>query len=99
MTAGFHQEQHELHLSNLIDQHPVGPDVAVPQTCSVRRERMVAVASGQRLLTLKHIDDSEELIQVETALFSPLEVLLALVRDDDLEHHRPRSLRRSATLR
>jgi len=98
VTSSLHQDQDQLRLPDLLDQHPVGPDVAVPQSSPVGRERMIPITDRQRLATSKHLNHREEGIHVEAASSSPLEVLPAFTRDDDVEHYRSRSSRKSATL-
>jgi hypothetical protein len=65
-------------IQNLINQQPIRLDIAVPMTCPIPTERVIAVLLRKGFLCQKQVDDHLDFCKVLASLLQPLDVLLEL---------------------
>jgi len=64
---------------NLVDQNPIRLDVAIPVTCPIPSEWMIAILWWKWLLCEKEVNNSFQFGEVFASLQCPLDVLLELI--------------------
>lgn len=64
---------------NLEDQNPIWLDVAIPVTCPIPSEWMIAILWGKCLTCEKEVNNSFQFGEVFASLQCPIDVLLELI--------------------
>ena len=66
-------------VKNLVNQKPIGLDMAVPVPSPIPTELMIAILRRKWLFCQKEVDDSFQFCEVFASLLCPLDILLELI--------------------